>query len=316
MSIMRGGYRRKRMRKRIEKKDDPDLILCSDLHLRTTAPVSRIDDYWEAQSVKIEFLKKIQKKYSAPILCAGDVFDISRSIPFLEQWAIKNLPEIYAIPGQHDLPNHNLKLYNKSSFSVLEAAGNIKLLSDQSTILSGCRVFGIPYGEKIKVDQNEAKKGYSILVLHTMVYKKKPIHKSVGGKSALSLLKKYPEFDLIVTGDNHQFFTEEYQGRLLVNCGSMMRIKSDQIKYDPQFHLWFSEENKIESVLFPFQPDVMNLEYVEKEKENNLKLEEFINKLKKTKEIGLSFTDNVESILEAGNIKKGVRNEVWEAIEN
>lgn len=300
--------------KKEEKEFIPDLILCSDLHLRATAPKCRIDDFWGAQEKKILILKRVQKKYKIPIICAGDVFDKSISSPFLERWAIENLPKIYAIPGQHDLLNHNLKLYSKTSFSVLEASRNIELLSDISFDFENCRVYGVPYGEDIKIEVKG--KGRKVLVLHRMVYKRKPIHKSVGGKSSTSLLKKYSEFDLIVTGDNHKFFVDEFEGRLLVNCGSMMRIRSYQVDYSPQYHLWSSEENKIKSFPFPIEEKVMDIDYVEKEKKNNEKLEKMISKLKESREAGLSFTDNVSSLVESSDIRKEVVQEIYEAIEN
>ena len=52
-----------------------------------------------------------------------------------------------------------------------------------------------------------------------MTYINPPFPGATGG-NAINILKKYPQFDLIVTGDNHQSFSVEYEGRLLVNTGT------------------------------------------------------------------------------------------------
>ena len=40
-----------------------DFILCSDLHLRDTVPIARMDDYLLAQKNKIKFISDLQKEH-------------------------------------------------------------------------------------------------------------------------------------------------------------------------------------------------------------------------------------------------------------
>jgi len=55
--------------KRTRKARAADAILISDLHLTDKTPVSRMDDYIEAQKRKLEFLKKLSKENNnCPIL--------------------------------------------------------------------------------------------------------------------------------------------------------------------------------------------------------------------------------------------------------
>ena len=57
-----------------------------------------------------------------------------------------------------------------------------------------------------------------VLVWHHMTYITKPFPGVTGGNAG-GILRKYPEYDLIVTGDNHVSFTTEYEGKRLVNPG-------------------------------------------------------------------------------------------------
>jgi len=93
-------------------------ILCSDLHLREDTPICRTDDYKAAQAKKVEWLQHLADTHCCPILCAGDVFDNWNISAEMATWAIENMPTMYAIPGQHDLPSHNLELIKKPSACI------------------------------------------------------------------------------------------------------------------------------------------------------------------------------------------------------
>ena len=47
--------------------EKPSAIITADIHLTTRIPVSRTDDYLQAQLDKIEFLRKLQHTYKCPI---------------------------------------------------------------------------------------------------------------------------------------------------------------------------------------------------------------------------------------------------------
>ena len=74
-----------------------DFIVCSDIHYRATKPEARTDEFFKEQQNKILFIKKMQKKYDCPVLCAGDVFDHWRTSPEFEAWAIKNWPNNFIV---------------------------------------------------------------------------------------------------------------------------------------------------------------------------------------------------------------------------
>ena len=65
-------------------KKSADAILTADIHLTDKTPVSRTDDYIQAQERKLKFLAGLsQENDNCLILCAGDVFDHWKASPFM-----------------------------------------------------------------------------------------------------------------------------------------------------------------------------------------------------------------------------------------
>lgn len=280
-----------------------NFIACADLHLRDSVPVNRIDDYWKAQEKKFQYLidKAIQKKCN--ILCAGDFFHKARSSAYLEGWTINQLNKLkkhnlkfITITGQHDLPNHNIKEIEKSSIWVLKQAGVIDL-------------YVTAYEEPCILEKEK------IMLLHAMIHKDKSIPGIEKSLKSISLLKKYTGMDIIITGDNHQYFYESYKNKYLLNCGSMMRMSSNQIDYIPKFYyIDFQKQIVIEEIKYPIKKNIMDIKIIENEKEKNNRIEVFINKLDSDYEIDLSFEKNLESFFKQNKIRKGVQEKCWEAL--
>jgi DNA repair exonuclease SbcCD nuclease subunit len=278
-------------RKKTDKK--PDAILCADIHLRDTVPKCRIDDYWQAQQNKIEFIRQLQEKYNCLIYCAGDLFHKSKSSPYLEGWSLTHLPDnMIIIPGQHDLPNHNIDNFEKSSIGVLHA-------SEFYTIFTN------PFGEMLKLSDGKG-------LIHTFIQKPDDEQdRIIGGSSAKALLNKYPDLKLIVSGDNHKPFVVEHEGRLLVNPGSIMRMTIGQIEHKPRVYLWYEETNCVEPVYLPIEDNVINIEYKEIQEKRDKRIEAFITHLSDDYSISLDFKKNLENHFITNNTRKGIQDFVW-----
>jgi len=84
--------------------------------------------------------------------------------------------------------------------------------------------------------------------------------KETGVNTAEGLLRKYPNYKLIVSGDNHQPFAYHFRGRWLVNPGSMTRQKIGD-NYAPGFFVYHEGgetwEAKVERVTFPHKENVL-----------------------------------------------------------
>lgn len=295
----------------------PTAILTGDSHLRDTRPVSRCDDYWKAQWHKVEFLGELQSEYNCPILDAGDILDKWNCSPYLLNTCLAKLPPITTIPGNHDLPHHNLDELNKSGLSVLQYY-KTRVLQDRWVELEGFHAYGQSYHhQSSNIDMCDIHRDWpTVLLTHEMVWHKDPPYPGLDSKTnALTILKKYPDFNLIVSGHNHQAFVVEHEGRLLVNPGSMMRMSADQKDFKPRCYLWYEQTNTVEPVYYPIEEDVFDLQHLELKKAQNEKIENFTNKLTiKDEDIDLDYKQNVLNYLETNRVRNQTKEIITDVI--
>lgn len=299
-----------------------DLILAADIHLREDTPVCRTDDYLEAQKKKLLELRHLQEEHNCPIIVAGDLFHKWNPSLYFLSWSIQNLPDnLWMIPGQHDLKNHNPETFSRTASSVLQAIGTIKGLDrGRSSHIGDPRGFSAVlyaywYGDKPSNPRRREKGVRRIAVCHMMTWKKQKPFPGCKEDNARKLLKKYDGFDLIVTGDNHLPFTDEYEGRLLVNPGSMMRMTADQADHKPRVYLYYAKTNTVKPFYFYIKKGVITREHIESKEERNERVSAFVESLKeKGTEIGLSFEENLKEHMSKSKTKKEVKKIVWEAV--
>lgn len=320
-------------RTRQRKVEKADAILTADLHLTETTPVSRTDDYIEAQAKKLQFLKELSTENdNSPIICAGDVFDRWKASPWLCSFISRNLPSglFITVPGNHDLPMHSFKYYDKSALSLLEIVlpTSFVVLKNEKVSINSLKnrleIFGVYYGgtpeftlsnANIQALSNETP-SHRVLILHELIWQNKPPFWASESKTSSEIIKKYKDdFDLIITGDNHESFIVEKDGVLLVNPGSMMRMTADQINFKPKCFLYYAEENKVVPVEFPIDSKVHNFEHINKKKERDKRIAAYIEKLESNFEGGLSFKKNLQVFFDENKISKKVRDVIWEHLE-
>jgi predicted phosphodiesterase len=282
----------------------PSLILCSDFHLREDTPTCFTGDFQKEQWLSISFVSKLQEKYQCPVMHAGDLFHNWKPSPWLLTQTIALLPkQFYTIYGQHDLPQHNWELREKSGIKTLEIAKRVKVLD------------GVHYGQEPKEDIHIdfPISGRSILVWHHMTYINPPYPGATGG-NAISILKKYSQFSLICTGDNHQSFYTEYEGRLLVNPGNLTRQVADQADFQPRVALWYADTNSIEWVNIPIQKDVISREHIEIKEQRDARIDAFISKLDGDWVAGMSFEENLEAFFVKNETRDVVKEIIYKSI--
>ena len=218
-----------------------DLIFTADWHVRPDTPMCRKDDFIETMKDKILFVFKLAQVHNCPIVIAGDLGHRpgDRNWPnWLLEWFINHIVcgiiPIFAIPGQHDLPNHSLDRISESGFGVLCAADALTFLDDIHH--KGTHLFGFPWKEKMDGFVPEEKLRYEkrrIAVTHQMIIDK-PLWPGQEAPQWKSVLKKHKHFDVIVSGDNHQPFVGKLGNRILVNPGSLMRTTAIQTTHRPR----------------------------------------------------------------------------------
>jgi len=294
--------------------DPPSAILTADWHLREDQPVCRTDDFWREQWNKVEFISELQEKYDCPVIHAGDLFNHWKPSPYLLSQTIERIPDsLWTIYGNHDLPQHNMELSIKSGVHTLNKAQVLHTFSFIKELVKGWEVDGIHWNE-IPIDKTEVNEKTRILVWHVMNYQKKP-WPGCTDPMAGKLLRKYPRYNLIVTGHNHQAFVEEYEGRLLVNPGSLTRHAADQVDFRPRVYLWWEQENKVEPVYLPIKIGVISREHIKKVEERDGRIEAFISRLDEDWEATMNFEENLEQFAKTNKVRTKVMDIVYKAIE-
>jgi hypothetical protein len=271
-----------------------DLIVAGDLHAGRTTPECRTDDVLDALCAKLGWLDGLQRRHDIPLVLPGDVFDNWRADSVLlnrlmEVWPVGT---VLAVPGQHDLPQHNIALLEKTGFRSMALAGRLIDVSATPFEFNGIRVYGADW----ETEPPPVKKGsVSVLVWHVTTWEK-PFAPGQKPGEATRLLKANRGWDLIITGDNHQTFECEDDGRCLLNAGSVLRLTAVQVDYRPCVYLW-RRDGSYEKVYIPVESGVVTRDALEKEKEKERRKNAFVEKLAGDGEVSLSFDENVAALL-------------------
>jgi hypothetical protein len=156
--------------------------------------------------------------------------------------------------------------------------------------------------------------GKEVFMWHKLIWEKKAPPWS-DAPTAKQILKEYPQYDLIVTGDNHASFVVEHEGRLLVNPGSLTRQTADQAKHKPSVYLWYAETNTVKRVELPIEQGVISREHIDKNKKRDARIAAFVSRLQDDWEVGVSFERNLKRFLKKNKISDKVEAIIREAME-
>ena len=289
----------------------------ADFHFRTKVPEARLDDYIENQDKLINWLKNYEKDHL--ILTAGDLVDQPRersdALGFAN-YLIKSLPKIYGVLGNHDLLFHSLEAVNidKTTMGNLINCGKFVPITEME--VENVKIFGYHYGQEIQhVRKKTHQDKVQIAVYHGMVMEES--NPFFDGHIALDLLKEFPEYDIILTGDNHQGFIVEYESRVLINPGSLKRDTAAQIEHVPCVYSFDTNTLKLERIKVPTDNDIISREHLEIEKERDQRIEQLSSKFKEVEGATLEFDKNVYDFLNVNKVRDSVDGYImkWLSIE-
>lgn len=176
-----------------------------------------------------------------PIICAGDIFDSAKQPVELVNFAIQHLPQMYAVPGNHDLPCHRYEDAHKSPYWTLVKAGRvIDLKPGHDHFMGGVMMSGFPHGfDPVPTASWTRDLPLRVAVVHQMVWTKETGYPGAPeGQRLKEFRKKVKGYDVAVTGDNHKPFTSHSDSECTVyNCGGFFRRKIDEINHKPSVGL-------------------------------------------------------------------------------
>ena len=289
--------------------------ICGDQHWTNSKPANRIDDYEATVLRKLDWeISTCVERGCVAMVFPGDLFD-SYKVPYgLTQKVIQRFRagekyytmDSVCVFGQHDQRYHTLGTENTPLGVLLAAVPSLVLLDDTPamTLEGNERVhwYGASWGQDIPVPRNKLM--YNILVMHKMVIGDKKLWEGQTEYSEASkLLKDYPDYNLIITGDNHQrVIARDQRGRAVINMGSMMRSTIAQTEHEPGIAIFDTETSELTIIPIPVQPaeKVFSVEKVAVEKERNEKLDLFVNSLQQGEGVEkMDFTANLASFVQA-----------------
>ena len=296
--------------KRTKQPKTPSAILSGDWHIREDTPECRTDDFWNVQYRKLHHIAKLQRQYQCPIYFSGDMFHHWKASPILLSMFFKlfhsNMDwEDFAVFGNHDLPQHSLELREKSGLRTLIEARAF-------TELDQAHWGQEPTEPSILIPHKER----SVLVWHVMTWRGEEPWPGCVDLEAKDILKKYPQYDLIVTGHNHKPFIEEYKGRLLVNPGSITRQKANET-HNPRVYLWYADINEVVPYTLPHDTaeNVITRKHLERKEKNEQRYEAVINKLKEETTPEISFRHNLIEHCKKNKISQEEQDLIWKNME-
>lgn len=304
-------------------KSMPIAVCVSDLHLSLKAPVCRKEKDWlEVQARYLGALKTLSRTAlpsEVPVLCAGDIFDQWNTPPELINFALEHLPDVMVcIPGQHDLPNHQMSQKERSGYGVLTKAKKIVDISDEITdyFLTPqlhCVVRGFGWEQKIIPIDMMAEGTKKIAMIHRYCWEGKS--KFPGAPSSANLASfqdSLSDYDVAIFGDNHKGFISKIGKTKVINCGTFIRRKIDELNYRPMAGVLYED-----GTLIPHYFDQTRDEFRDQiviDGELPIDVKSFAAELEKLGDEGLDFKGTVKQYLLQGDYSEEVRKKVLHSL--
>jgi len=227
---------------------------------------------------------------------------------------------VLVVAGQHDLPQHNINLLNKTGLAVLMRACNVEvLLEGDQVIASGLNIYGWSWGVKLPKEnpcKDHDDDGFNIGVFHFPTWQgEDPYGPASHVPDAVRRLKSMPWFDLMVVGDNHQSFVEESQMDTLLSPGSLCRMSADQQYHRPCAYLLYPGKNLLRNKPIPIEKDAVSREHLDKKQDMEQGLSAFVEKVGNVKGKKLSFMARLELEMEKKEHDEDLKKVMYEAME-
>lgn len=314
-------------------------ILCADIHLSHRVPTARSNEknWYEAMDRMLSQVRALQKdNFDCPVIVAGDLFDRWDEPAELINFAIDALPKnVYAIPGQHDLPHHGYGRIKKSAYWTLVSCGRIANLNPggatrvqfkTSVQDKGVEIayHGFPWGSEVKCPEKMDGGVLNVAVIHSFVWSKAFRESKYPGVSVEQNTRKWRErlegFDLAVFGDNHFPFHALGERLGMFNCGVLIRRTKKEYDYRPRVGLLY-DDGSVESCKLHRINDVFT--FMAAGEGNNEGIEQsdvsqLIDQLKSLdNDTSLDYAESVRRVLNAdAELRESVKSLVLRSLES
>lgn len=230
----------------------PIAITTGDNHFwHTKPPIRVLEENWITSSLKpfkdIDKWKKENNCMEIPLINTGDIFDYYNPIPELINEVIDNIPQpCIGVAGNHDLQNHVYENVKRSGFQTLVLCGKVNnnkiveyTIGDKEIV-----VFNANWDEdfsKYKRDENKI----NILNCHKYVWfdektRFQGVKEEPKGKVSV-MEKSLSNFDFACFGDNHIPFDVKIGVCQVINVGTMLHRKSNELENKTSFVVLYDD---------------------------------------------------------------------------
>jgi DNA repair exonuclease SbcCD nuclease subunit len=292
-------------------------ILCSDLHIRSNRPQYRKDDYFKTAINKFQQIIIAANENNADIICAGDLIDNVRIGYKVVNNMISALSSLngtmYIVCGQHDMSFHSHDM-ETSPIQTLLFQDNVKLLNRRKPVkIDNVNIYGCSWEDKPLVSEDKN----SILVIHKSITENEPPFFLKDAIQASQAMKEW-KYKVTVSGDYHIPFLKRSRGKLLVNCGPMLRQNIGETELKPTIWLLDTDGYRIKRMYLKVEPadDVFSLDKVPEKKESIFteEITELISSLKDTSGNKPDYKQIVQMVIDKTNPGEAVIKKVNEII--
>jgi hypothetical protein len=254
------------------------IIATADLHMTTAQPVNRTDDYEATVIDKFNQILGFAMQHGAILTISGDLWDTAKlsKVPYeltnkILQMIRLSKVRILACHGQHDMTYHNPNLQTSPYYTLL-VGGGIEIPGPMGIIIDGVRFYGAGWGQQIVMPPEKNDDIADVLLLHRTITPLEPPFYLKDATSAQIVLEKLYNYDLILSGDFHESFLSEMEGRFLVNPGPMLRASVDKRDYRPRVYLIDTETAEINPIFLKIKDDVWNDDRIEKQAQHDISI--------------------------------------------
>jgi len=305
-------------------------ICMSDCHIRDKTPVCRKDNIKLVTKRKLSFIVDIANKYNAHIISGGDFFDYAHTsyelLSYIIPIFLRLKKKFFTVYGQHDLRYHSMKSLANTPLNVLLLAIGGVFLKDTPYSLGDIDLYGMNWGESQFPSLDSSK--FNILSTHRMVINDSTLWDGQEDFIEGNNLLRLTDFDMIISGDNHQSFVNKFKHKLLINSGSLLRLNKSQIDHKPRVGLVTvdvdNKDIKFEWIYIPIKNSedcfVEDLVKTEDIGADSIEIDtEFIEKLKKTKSDNVKFIHVLQeslSMVEDDYVLKALNDIIHSIINN
>lgn len=308
----------------MQKKDVIGIFL-SDVHLSHRAPAARENepDWYECMRRQLKEVRELQKKHECSVIIAGDIFDRPDPPPELINFAIQEMPNCYAVAGQHDLFYHNMDNIHKTAYWTLVEAMRIvplglKMNLGASPPNTRIQLYGFNWNERIANRSQRSKLVPRIAVVHKYIWSsKRNSHPHASEEHYVtSFREKLKGYDVAFFGDNHKPFQSNDMGCQIINCGAFMRRKADE-QDSPRVYLLDKYLNIDTYFLKSCENDIVSIPEHSGESESLSKeTKEFLRQITEMKSKDLDFVEATMAILKSKSVNKEVEELVMSCLED